>query len=273
MKKITLILLLFSVSVTYSSAQHLALKGHQINGNVEDFINSLVRDGFWQDPSNQGLLYGTYCNIPATFTFVSSSVTSTVYQVEVSITQTVKEELDFKKYWHSLNNNQKRSIIKSDKYDYNRIDDDCRVAWGIIQDAELNNPTLQGLVAEKTLEYTKKQMRRIQQGNIWNEGLYQKEPTISLYQAYFDVKDALTKLYGKPQKVKEKKEYNEYDCVFSISSGTIEVRYGGLPYIPGVTITLTDKQNEKISKKERSQLDDMSKENRANRANVNVLDL
>ena len=168
---------------------------------------------------------------------------------------------------------QYMSIIKSDKYDYNRIDDDCRVAWGIIQDAELNNPTLQGLVAEKTLEYTKKQMRRIQQGNIWNEGLYQKEPTISLYQAYFDVKDALTKLYGKPQKVKEKKEYNEYDCVFSISSGTIEVRYGGLPYIPGVTITLTDKQNEKISKKERSQLDDMSKENRANRANVNVLDL
>ena len=268
MKRISILLLFLTVFGVSLSAQHLSLKGHQITGNVESFISSLIKDGFWQDPSNQGLLYGTYCNIPATFTFVSSSVTNTVYQVEVSITQTVKEELEFKKYWHSLKNNQKRSIIKSDKYDYTRI-----VEWQIIQHAELNNPALQGLVAQKVSEYSKKQWRKIQQGNIWNEGLYQKEPKISLYHAYLDVKDALTKLYGKPKKVKEKKEYNEYDCVFSISSGTIEVRYGGLPYIPGVAITLTDKKNEDISKKECAKFDVMSKESRANRANVNVLDL
>ena len=274
MKRISLLLLFLTVFGVSISAQHLSLKGHQITGNVELFISSLIKDGFWQDPSDHGLLYGTYSNIPAIFTFCSSPTSNTVYQVEVSITTSVQEQLDFKKYWHSLNNGQKKTIIKSDKYDYNKNKfDNEKMKWSIIVDAESNNPSLSLLVAKKSLEYTDEGLEMAKKGYMGYEGLYEKKPSISLYQAYYDVKDALTKKYGKPKSVNEKKEYGEYDCVFSVSSGTIEVKYGGYPYSNCVSIVLTDKQNAVVAKKEGAQSNVMSKENRFDRATVNVLDL
>ena len=270
MKRIFLfIVLVLTITALPVSAQHLSFKGHQISGDVDTLINALVAEGYWLDPVIDGPLYGTYCDMPASFTFYATPLSNTVYQISIEISPHIKTDYAFKQYWHSLTNNQKKSIIKSNKYN------DSDREWWIIVHAERGISALSLLVAEKTAEYAKKGLERAMRGeNNYSilDDLNAKSDQSYANQAYYDVKDALSIVYGKPRRVKEKEENGHRECTFLNPNGTIVLARDNYSST-SISIVLIDKKNQALYNEEHSRLNDRSKEERDKRIKASSSDI
>ena len=273
MKKTILLFftLLLATSICFAQS-HLEIKGHPINGSFNAFVRTLVNSGFWQDPVHPDVLYGTYCNKPAVFTIESSAISNTVFRITVDIRPGIKFEQEFKKKWSSLSDKQKLSYVKENSFRIGSTE------YKVIQDAE-------GL-SEVGVALFKKAVHSGSSGSqmVGMPG-FMESKSLS-HDLYYEVKDALTIKYGKPEsfeslpkqprKGKSRITIGSYNItwssVFTSSAGTIDLS-SEFESTDVVRVILTDTQNLLLKEKEDSSQYLKKAQDKAANTRNNSLDL